>query len=97
MADPIRLPFMKDTLGAPEGQQEEVGVLPCHRSTNAVLSAWRLSPEELAHVQKTGVVLVHIMGSTHAPLAVGVMAPEEKRATALDAPAPSGTGGVSQL
>lgn len=67
---------MTETLGAPI-KGSGIDPLPCHRSGNTVLSAWCLTDSERLAIAKTGVVLVHIMGETHAPLAIGVLSPEE--------------------
>lgn len=87
MAKPIRLLWMNSTLTPPAGQESIVDALPCHRDGGTVLSAWTLTQEELEAVLQTRTVLVHIMGETHAPLAVGVLAPQ-KPAETLDVTPP---------
>lgn len=62
-------------LGPPRGMTEqEVHTLPVRRSTGldgaACVSCWRLDADELAEIQRTGVVWLSVMGSTHPPLLV---------------------------
>lgn len=78
MATPVRLPWMTDTLASPTGLEDAVMPLPCHRDRQTVMSAWKLTDDELRHVQETGTVLLHVWGHTHPPVAVGILAPEKK-------------------
>lgn len=41
-----------------------VGRLPVFMDGRTVVSAWKLSPEELAEIQQTGVVFLSIMSGT---------------------------------
>lgn len=70
MAEPTEFPGMTGSLKPPPGDEERVGPLPVRRLEGRVVSCWRLSPEELAEVQRTGVVWLSIFGHTHAPVAI---------------------------
>ena len=50
--------------------REEVLDLPAYRDENQTISCWALTADELAEVQKTGKVWLHIVGAGHPPVAV---------------------------
>jgi hypothetical protein len=54
------LPIYRQGLSFENGQRLD----PC------VVSCWRLSPEEIAEVQRTGVVYFQAFGTTHPPVSV---------------------------
>lgn len=63
-------------LRAPEGMtQDECYDLPVHSSDGKVVSAWRLSDDELRKVQETGIIWFSCMSSTHPPVMIGADAP----------------------
>lgn len=73
---PIEFPESNSTLGKPENMtDEQCGPLPVHRHVTAdnfpaLISCWKLSPEELEEVNRTGVVYVNTLGQTLAPFSV---------------------------
>lgn len=70
MAEPIEFPGMTTTLAAPPGCEDVVQPLPIRRVEGKCLSCWRLTPEELAEIARTGVVWLSIWGSTQPPALV---------------------------
>ena len=69
MAEPTDFPESNSALLAPPGADSVVD-LPVHRSDGGLISCWRVTPEEIAEIAKTGVVWLHVLGATHPPLAV---------------------------
>lgn len=76
---PISFPQQNHVLGKPEDMtDDECSPLPTHHYNQpiegklypAIISCWKLSPEELEEVQRTGVVWVSILGKTLAPFIV---------------------------
>lgn len=59
------------TLVAPSGMEDAVTSLPVHYDDGLVVSCWRLSADELAEIQRTGVVWLSIIGNTMPPAFVG--------------------------
>lgn len=49
-----------------------------------VISRWRLSPEELLEVRKTGVIWLHSWGETHPPISVDGLDPFRKEKNGKD-------------
>jgi hypothetical protein len=48
---------------APKGMtEEECGNLPVHFDGKDCISCWKLTPEELEEVAKTGVIWLYVMG-----------------------------------
>ncbi len=88
MAEGTDFPESNSALLAPPGS-ENVYDLPVHRSEAGVISCWRLTPEEIAEVARTGVVWLHVVGTTHPPLLVRGDRPFEPAPSS--APADEGT------
>lgn len=57
MAEPIDFEGSTDHFGPPPGHEEDIGWLHCFRNGIVVVSAWKLSPEELAEVNANGGVV----------------------------------------
>ena len=76
MAKGVDFPEANATLGAPTPEDAAAGTvygLPVcqYRDLDGnpnVASCWKLDPEELEEVQKTGVVWFNTWGTTHAPM-----------------------------
>ena len=76
MAKGIPFPEANLVLGAPtpeDAAAETVYALHVHRyrdldGQHQVLSKWQLTPDELAEVQRTGVVWFNCWGQTHPPI-----------------------------
>lgn len=64
MSEPIRFDGCTHVLGPPPGLDEMVGTLPCFMNGRTVVTAWRLTPEALAEVVRTGVVFASVMSGT---------------------------------
>jgi hypothetical protein len=70
MAEHVRFcGFNKRLVPAP-GTEHEVGTLHVHANEREAISCWRLSPEELAIVNRTGEVWLSVMGRTTPPVFV---------------------------
>lgn len=83
MAKYTTFPEANGLLRAPRGMEGEVGDLPVHGhygpggSVNAT-SCWRLTPEEMSEVKRTGVVWLTVIGG-HPPVRImGTKPPEVK-------------------
>ena len=76
MAKGIKFPQSNNSLGAPQGQEEEVYPLPIYKSEPTDpngpyhISCWELSKEELEEVKKTGKIWLHVFGPTTYPICV---------------------------
>lgn len=76
MAVPADFPEANFTLKPAPGTEDTVTALVVHHTpatevTPPVLtSCWKLTPDELAEVTKTGVVWLHVLGETSYPVAV---------------------------
>jgi hypothetical protein len=64
MAQPVAFPEQNDNLAPAKGTEASVNTLPCFRDGEQVISAWRLSPDEIAEVVATGIVWCQIKGNT---------------------------------
>jgi hypothetical protein len=64
MAEPVAFAGFTHDFGPPPGLDEMVGRLPVFMNGATVVSAWKLSPEELAEIQETGIVFLSIMSGT---------------------------------
>lgn len=64
MAEPVAFAGFTHDFGPPPGLDEMVGRLPVFMNGATVVSAWKLSPEELAEIQQTGIVFLSIMSGT---------------------------------
>lgn len=67
MASPIRFCGFNKRLTPAPGTEDKVGVLHVHSNGHETISCWKLTPEELAHVNKTGEVWQSIMAGQSAP------------------------------
>lgn len=66
MSQPIPFDGHNRDFGPPPGLDEMVGRLPCFMNGAVVVSAWKLSPEELqAVIDSEGIVFVSIMSGPH--------------------------------
>ena len=67
MATPERFPEANLLLGPPQGCETDVNPLPVRRLEGCLVSCWRLTAEELAEVQRTGVVWLSVWGRRTQP------------------------------
>jgi hypothetical protein len=71
MAEAIDFPGSNKVFAAPPGR-EDVSDLHTFVNGKAIVSAWKLSPEELADIQRTGTVFISLLsGMTLFPVYVG--------------------------
>lgn len=77
MALPVDFPESNLVLhGSPEDRAAGTVLdLHCHRyrdldQNQHVISKWRLTPEELEEVRRTGAIWLHSWGHTHPPISV---------------------------
>lgn len=71
MGQPTAFPEANLILLPPEGSEDAVIEMPTCRLDGAIASCWRLSPDEIAEIQRTGVVWLSVWGrSTHPPVLV---------------------------
>lgn len=82
MAETINFPGANVRLDAPPGLEEQVhdivaykGPCTCGDCPEQVVTCWRLSPEELEQVKKTGVVWLYLMGPSMQPAYIGTDSP----------------------
>lgn len=77
-------PEANDVLKAAPGTEDHVNDLPIFRQSfqqlqegqmPCVVSCAKLSPEELAEVNRTGVVYLQVLGHTHPPVALHSISP----------------------
>lgn len=54
---------------APPGMADCID-LPVHAGAREYISCWRLTPEEIAHITRTGEVWLSVAGDTHPPVSV---------------------------
>jgi hypothetical protein len=64
MGEPVKFEGFTHDFGPPPGLDEMVGRLPVFLNGATVVSAWKLSPEELEEVNRTGVVFLSVMSGT---------------------------------
>jgi hypothetical protein len=57
--------------GPPEGMENEVVGIPAMKTDRCIVTAWQLTPEELAEVAKTGIVFLSFMSENLVPHYVG--------------------------
>lgn len=55
-----------------KGNGDDIYDLHAHRdaANNQFVTCWRLSPAEIAEIAKTGVVWLHVVGTSHPPVMV---------------------------
>ena len=70
MAEFVEFPEVNAHLGKPiDMSDEECGTLPVYTDGTQCISCWRLTPEEMEHVQKTHCVFVGVhSGRTQPPI-----------------------------
>lgn len=72
MAQPIRFKGCNKVLLAPKGEEYRTSDLHTFNNGNVTVSAWQLSPEELADVIATGTVFLSVFyGPSSPPVYVG--------------------------
>lgn len=64
MAEPVKFEGFTHDFGPPPGLDEMCGRLPVFMNGQTVVSAWKLSDEELAEIARTGVVFLSVMSGT---------------------------------
>lgn len=57
--------------GPPKGMEDEVYGIPAMKTERCIVTAWQLSPEELAEVNKTGIVFLSLMCEVLVPHFIG--------------------------
>lgn len=67
MATPVRFCGFNKRLTPAPGTEDSVGVLHVYSDGRETISCWKLSPEELAHINKTGEVWQAIAAGQTAP------------------------------
>lgn len=74
---PVEFAEKNFTFGRPSGTTEDqCGSLPCYKGTESetgwpvIISAWKMSPEELEEVNKTGVIWLRIYSSGMYPVSL---------------------------
>jgi hypothetical protein len=78
---PIKFPESNFTFGAPVGWPEEkCSPLPVWKGEHlngepAIVSCWKLSPEELELIQRTGHVFLTVVGAGTPPVSLSVESP----------------------
>lgn len=70
MANAVGFQGADFTFAAPKGSEDRVHDLHVAKFDDHTVSCWRLTPEELEQVQKTGVVWLQIMGHGMYPVYV---------------------------
>lgn len=70
MADAVGFEGANEVYAAPPGREDEVHDLQVYEGADHTASCWRLTAEELAEVNRTGVVWVRIMGHSVVPFYV---------------------------
>lgn len=65
----IKFPEANGSLARPEGtSKEDCTLLPVYRGSGLVVSAWKLTDEDLKRIFETKIVWFIVQGVTHAPL-----------------------------
>ena len=67
MAAPIRFPEANLVLGPPQGCEDSVNALTVRRLEGSLVSCWQLTAEELAEIQRTGVIWLSVWGRQTQP------------------------------
>lgn len=92
---PVDFPEANRTFTKPAGMtDEECQPLRVHDTGEALVSCWRLSAEELAEVQRTGLVWLWVHGRGHPPASVEAESPFEPPRPPPPAPQPLQEGTV---
>ena len=72
MGEPVKFEGSNHSFGPPPGLEEMVGHLPVFANGRSVVTAWKLDPEELAEIMRTGMVFCTMMTGMNAyPMYVG--------------------------
>ena len=84
MASPVEFPEQNGTLGKPANMtDEECSSLPVYRDGHQCISCWRLTPEEMAEIQKTHCVFIGVLsGESQPPIWVKAASPVKEEAEA---------------
>jgi hypothetical protein len=67
MSQPVRFREANLILGPPEGSEDAVVPMPVRRLEGNLVSCWRMSPAELAEIQRTGCVWLSVWGRETQP------------------------------
>lgn len=59
--------------------------LPAHKAEDQIISCWKLTEQELAKIQETGIVYLSVMGRFQPPVWLGVETPFVDNAEKLEA------------
>lgn len=71
MADPVKFQGFTDFLNAPAGMENCVALPILRIADGQIVSCWKLTPEEIENIQKTGVVWLSVFsGRTQPPVLV---------------------------
>jgi hypothetical protein len=71
MAKPVGFDQANTVLGPPPGRADEIDPLFIYRYNGQCVSCWRLSPEELEEVKRTGCIFVNVLsGETQPPILI---------------------------
>lgn len=82
MAYAVNITGANVTFRAPKGEEDRVSDLSVFRNRGGLISKWRLTPEEIEEVRRTGFVYLNIMGQGMPPVWIG--SESEMRAFSLD-------------
>lgn len=83
MAEAVKFGGSNMVLHAPEGMEESCSDLHTFTNGNCSVSCWRLTPEELAEINRTGCVFLSIFSDrTQPPVFIG--AEETVRSVVVD-------------
>ncbi len=69
MANPVNFYGVNERLLPPKGM-DDCGDLPVHAGQYEFISCWKLTPQEMAHVVRTGEVWVSVASAKHPPIAI---------------------------
>lgn len=67
MAQPTEFAEANVVLGPPVGSEEDVIAMQVRRADRELVSCWRLSPEEIEEVNRTGMVWLSVWGDRTQP------------------------------
>lgn len=79
MASPVDFFGNNAQLRPAPGDEDRVGVLPSFHGGQSYISCWKLSPEELAEVVRTGEVWIEVSAKQHPPINVSGLPRMEAR------------------
>lgn len=70
MARPLAFPEANDLNRPPPGMEGVVVPLHVRRSDCCLISCWRLAPDEIAEILRTGVVWLSVIGHALPPIMI---------------------------